>query len=76
MMQAEHAAFAIKDEELVEDYLQTMQSAAAVRKELQQQVHHYKHAVPFLQPGRIVKLKSHIPGRHCPAGSFASVAQK
>ena len=61
-MQAEHAAFAIEDEELLEDYLQTMQNAAEVRKELQEKVHHYKQAVPFLQPGRIVKLKSHIPG--------------
>ena len=61
-MQAEHDAFEIEDEEQLEDYLDAMQNAADVRRELQQLVHHYKRAVPFLQPGRILQLKSHIPG--------------
>lgn len=62
-MQAELDAFGIENEAELKDYLLTMHNAAEVRQELQQLVNHYKHAVPFLQPGRIVKLKSHIASR-------------
>ena len=61
-VQAEHDAFEVDEEDKLDNLLETMQNAAKVREELQQLVHHYKHAVPFLQPGRIVKLKSHISG--------------
>lgn len=62
-MQVEHESFKIEEEGGLEDFFSTMQNAAEVRQEMQQLVHHYKHAVPFLQPGRIVNLKSHISGR-------------
>jgi len=63
-LQAEHDACVIEDEEALADFLETMQNAAKVRLEVQEQTHHYKHAVPFLQPGRIVQLKSHIAGAY------------
>lgn len=54
----------IAEEEEVRDHLDTMQHAAQVRQELQALVQDYRRSVPFLQPGRIVKLLSHIDGEN------------
>lgn len=52
----------IDDEEALTEYLDTMRHAADVRQELRALIQDYRKAVPFLQPGRIVRLMSHIDG--------------
>ena len=46
----------------MQGYLDLMQSAADVSCDLQRLVQDYRRAVPFLQPGRLVQLLTHIPG--------------
>ena len=61
-LQGQHDAIAVEEEDRVQDYLDLMQSAADVGCDLQRLVQDYRRAVPFLQPGRLVQLLSHIPG--------------
>lgn len=60
--QAKHDAITVEDEAHVSDYLETLCNAAEVRREMQAAVQDYKNAVPFLQPGRLVRVLSHVPG--------------
>lgn len=61
-MKAKYNAWEIQHESELRDYFGMMQNAAAVRTELQMLVNSYKRAVPFLQPGRLVQLRSKIEG--------------
>ena len=62
LLQEKYDAWNIQHESELREYLGTMQNAADVRTELQALVNSYKRAVPFLQPGRLVQLKSKIDG--------------
>ena len=52
----------IDEEEAVEEYLDTMEHAAAMRAQIRAILHTPRNALPFLQPGRLVKLLRNVPG--------------
>lgn len=54
--QAERDAIEIEDEGRVEEYLALTQQLARLRREMRRVVCAPKHALPFLQPGRLVRV--------------------
>jgi hypothetical protein len=55
-MQAERDAVQIEDEERVAEYLALSQQLGKLRRELRRVVCAPQHALPFLQPGRLVRV--------------------
>lgn len=51
------AAFVIEDEENIADYYELRQQLDILNKDLRDVLHHPTYALPFLQPGRLVRVK-------------------
>ncbi|XP_056445550.1 exosome RNA helicase MTR4 [Gadus chalcogrammus] len=58
MLEAQYHAIDIPNEESVVTYFKIRQQLAKLAKEIQEFVHKPKYCLPFLQPGRLVKVKS------------------
>ena len=51
------AAIVIPDEESIADYYELRQQLAILNKDLRDVLNHPTYALPFLQPGRLVRVK-------------------
>ena len=51
------SAFVIPDEENIADYYELRQQLDILNKDLRDVLHHPTYALPFLQPGRLVRVK-------------------
>ena len=54
--QEEREGISIEDEEAVEQYAALLEQRAAARAEMRAIVMQPRHALPFLQPGRLVRV--------------------
>lgn len=51
------SSFVIEDEENIADYYELRQQLEILNKDLRDVLHHPTYALPFLQPGRLVRVK-------------------
>jgi len=56
-LQAEHDALVIEQEEQVSGYYQVRSQLEALREDFRKVVHHQAYSLPFMQPGRLVRVK-------------------
>lgn len=57
----QYHAIEIPNEESVVTYFKIRQQLAKLGKEIQEFIHKPKYCLPFLQPGRLVKVELHLP---------------
>lgn len=56
-LQAEHDAISIEGEEQINQYYQIRSQLVALREDFRKVVHHQAYCLPFMQPGRLVRVK-------------------
>lgn len=56
-MQAEHDAIQVEDEDQVAAYHQIRSQLEALREDFRKVVHHQAYSLPFMQPGRLVRVR-------------------
>lgn len=56
-VQAEHDSMVIEDEEQISQYYQIRSQLEALKEDFRKVVHHQAYSLPFMQPGRLVRVK-------------------
>lgn len=60
-LEEQYHTIEIPNEESVVTYFKIRQQLAKLSKEIQEFIHKPKYCLPFLQPGRLVKVRLHPP---------------
>ncbi len=56
-LEEEYEAFVVEDEECISQYYQLRNQLELLREDFRKVVHHQAYALPFMQPGRLVRVR-------------------